>query len=87
MRWLYAVRRLTGAGLVEKLIIVEGRLGATFANGSDCGVFTCTTVRMVVLRVDPMAYGGEDMELQRMRMVDELLNGGLSGDFKPRVVF
>lgn len=34
-----------------------------------------------------MAYGGEDMELQRMRMVDELLNGGLSGDFKPRVVF
>lgn len=33
-----------------------------------------------------MAYGGEDMELQRMRMVDELLNG-LSGDFKPRGVF
>lgn len=55
-------------------------------NGSDCGVFTCTTARMVVLGVDPMSYGGEDMEVQRGRMVAELLNGGLVGEFEPRVV-
>ncbi len=61
--------------------------GPRQTNGSDCGVFTCTTARMVVLGVEPMAYGGSDMELQRTRMVAELLNGGLVGDFEPRVVF
>ena len=61
--------------------------GPRQTNGSDCGVFTCTTARMVVLGVDPMAYGGEDMKVQRERMVAELLNGGLTGDFEPKVVF
>lgn len=61
--------------------------GPRQTNGSDCGVFTCTTARMVVLGVDPMAYGGEDMGTQRGRMVAELLNGGLRGDFEPLVVF
>lgn len=61
--------------------------GPRQTNGSDCGVFTCTTARMVVLGVDPMSYGGDDMEVQRGRMVAELLNGGLSGAFEPKVVF
>ncbi len=61
--------------------------GPRQTNGSDCGVFTCTTARIVVLGVDPMAYGGDDMEMQRTRMVAELLNGSLIGDFEPRVVF
>lgn len=61
--------------------------GPRQANSSDCGVFTCTTARMVVLGVDPMSYGGDDMGVQRARMVAELLNGGLVGEFEPRVVF
>lgn len=62
-------------------------VGPRQTNMSDCGVFTCTTARMVALGVDPMAYGGEDMGVQRGRMVAELLNGGLFGDFDPKVEF
>lgn len=61
--------------------------GPRQTNMSDCGVFTCTTARMVALGIDPMAYGGEDMGVQRGRMVAELLNGGLFGDFDPKVEF
>lgn len=56
-------------------------------NMSDCGVFLCTTARMVTLGVDPMTYGAEDMGVQRGRMMAELLNGGLFGDFDPKVEF
>ena len=62
-------------------------VGPRQTNMSDCGVFTCTTARMVALGVDPMAYGGEDMGVQRGRMVAEVLNGGLLGDFDPKVEF
>ena len=61
--------------------------GPRQTNTSDCGVFTCTTARMVAMGVDPMAYGGEDMETQRGRLVAELLYGGLVGDFEPSAVF
>ena len=56
-------------------------------NPNDCGVFTVTTAKMLVLGVDPMAISAADMPLQRRRLVAELLNGGFSGEFKPRVVF
>ena len=56
-------------------------------NVNDCGVFAVTTAKMIVLGVDPMAVSAEDMPLQRRRVVAELLNGGFSGDFEPRVVF
>ena len=62
-------------------------VGPRQTNMSDCGVFTCTTARMVALGIDPMAYGGEDMGVQRGLMVAELLNGGLFGDFDPKVEF
>lgn len=73
----------------EEWTVPTGSLGAgpQQSNSSDCGVFTCTNARMVVLGVDPMAYAGSDMELQRTRMVAELLNGGLKGDLEPRVMF
>lgn len=73
----------------EEWTVPTGSVGAgpQQSNSSDCGVFTCTNARMVVLGVDPIAYAGSDMELQRTRMVAELLNGGLKGDFEPRVVF
>ena len=56
-------------------------------NANDCGVFAITTAKMVVLGVNPMAVSAEDMPLQRRRLVAELLNGGFSGEFEPRIVF
>ncbi len=51
------------------------------SNGLDCGVFAATTAKMIMMGVDPMAYGPEDIPLQRRRMVAELLNLGFHGDF------
>ena len=53
-------------------------------NSKDCGVFTVTTAKMVVLGVDPTAYGYEDIPLQRKRMVAELMHGGFTEEFEPR---
>ncbi|KAI9724053.1 MAG: hypothetical protein M1812_000771 [Candelaria pacifica] len=50
-------------------------------NGLDCGVFAATTAKMILMGVDPLAYGPEDIPIQRRRMVAELLNGGFQGDF------
>ena len=56
-------------------------------NANDCGVFAVTTAKMLVLGVDPMAVSAGDMPMQRRRLVAELLNGGFSGEFEPRIVF
>ena len=61
--------------------------GPTQNNINDCGVFTVTTAKMLVLGVDPLAVSAKDMPLQRRRIVAELLNGGFSGEFEPHVVF
>ena len=61
--------------------------GPRQANGSDCGVFTITTAKMISLGVDPMAITAGDMPLQRKRVVVELVNGGFFGEFEPHVVF
>lgn len=73
----------------EEWTVPTGSFGAgpQQSNSSDCGVFTCTNARMVVSGIDPMAYAGSNIEIQRNRMVAELLNGGLMGDFEPIVVF
>ena len=57
--------------------------GPTQNNGSDCGVFTITTAKMLTLGIDPLAVQASDMPLQRRRIVAELMNGGFSGDFEP----
>lgn len=41
---------------------------------------------MVMFGVDPMSYGGEDVEVQS-RLVEELLNRGAEGGLEPRLVF
>lgn len=46
-------------------------------NGSDCGVFTVTTAKQIMLGVDPMSYGAKDIPTQRRRMIAELVNGEL----------
>lgn len=72
---------------------LKGELGASFnkddwdldyttespqqMNGSDCGVFTVTTAKQLMLGLNPMTYGAEDIPTQRRRMVAELVNGNL----------
>ena len=68
------------------VVLPEGG-GPQQSNGSDCGVFTVTTAKMVLLRIDPAAYSCEDIPLQRKRMVAELMNGGFTEDFEPRFTF
>lgn len=48
------------------------------ANGHDCGVFTCTTARQIMLgQMETNPYSAEIMPTQRKRMVAELLHGDL----------
>ncbi|MDI1486463.1 MAG: hypothetical protein OHK93_005692 [Ramalina farinacea] len=66
----------------------EGRGGGPRQNNmSDCGVFTVTTAKMIVLGVDPNAVSAADMPLQRRRMVAEILSGGFTGGFEPNITF
>ena len=68
------------------VVLPEGG-GPQQSNGSDCGVFTVTTAKMVLLGIDPAAYSCEDIPLQRKRMVAELMNGGFTEEFEPRCTF
>lgn len=47
------------------------------ANMDDCGVFTITSARQIMLGLTPMSYGANQIPLQRKRIVAELVNGGL----------
>ncbi|EAS34897.3 SUMO protease ULP1 [Coccidioides immitis RS] len=55
-------------------------------NGSDCGVFLLTTAKLVALE-QPLSYGPRDIPAIRKRIVAELMNGGLDGDFDPKREF
>ena len=54
-------------------------LGPTQYNASDCGVFAITTAKCLLFGVDPMCYSAAEMQLQRRRVVAELLAEGFSG--------
>lgn len=56
-------------------------------NGSDCGMFTVTTAKMISLGVDPMAVSANDMPTQRKRLVAELIHGGFTDEFEPDIRF
>ncbi len=73
--------------VVEDPALAGRGKGPRQSNGSDCGVFTITSAKMISLGVDPMAITASDMPLQRKRVVLELVNGGFHGDFEPHVVF
>lgn len=47
------------------------------ANMDDCGVFTITSARQIMLGMTPMSYNAGQIPLQRKRIVAELINGGL----------
>ena len=55
-------------------------------NGRDCGVFTVTTAKMILLGWDPAAaYDCSHMPDQRQRIAAELMAGGYEGDLEPPV--
>lgn len=64
-----------------------GRAGPTQDNGADCGVFVSTTAKMIMLGVEPKAYGCKDIPLQRRRIVAELMNSGFGGGLASELVF
>ncbi|KAI9828083.1 MAG: hypothetical protein M1832_003610 [Thelocarpon impressellum] len=69
--------------LGDRFVPEEWRVLATQSprqtNGVDCGVFTVTTAKMILLGINPVAYSQDDIPQQRRRMVAELLNGGFIG--------
>ncbi|KAJ5558825.1 Peptidase C48 SUMO/Sentrin/Ubl1 [Penicillium sp. DV-2018c] len=52
-------------------------------NGSDCGVFLLTNAKAIAVGVDPTSIGPVHITLLRQKIVAELMNGGLHGDFSP----
>lgn len=52
-------------------------------NGSDCGVFLLSTAKAVAIGLEPLSYGAKDIGVLRRKIVAELMNGGLEGDFDP----
>ena len=61
----------------EEEWIVEEAASSRQDNGSDCGVFTITNAKMVMLKRDPTGYGPRHIPLQRRRIVAELIAGCL----------
>ncbi|CAF9903476.1 MAG: hypothetical protein GOMPHAMPRED_000292 [Gomphillus americanus] len=53
-------------------------------NGYDCGVFVCTTAKLLLLGYEPeVSYTGANMAGQRRRIAAELLTGELTGELQP----
>ncbi|KAI9774311.1 MAG: Smt3-specific protease [Geoglossum simile] len=61
----------------------QGTLGPCQRNGYDCGVFTVTTAKMLMLGINPLAYSQSDIHMQRRRMAAELHYGGFKDEFSP----
>ncbi|KAL1986951.1 hypothetical protein VTN96DRAFT_5107 [Rasamsonia emersonii] len=52
-------------------------------NGSDCGVFLLTTAKALAVGLEPDVYSSADITTLRKKIVAELINGGLEGEFDP----
>ena len=55
----------------------EERESPQQTNSDDCGVFTITTARQIMLGQGAMSYDASDIQIQRKRVVAEIVNGGL----------
>ncbi|KAI9794359.1 MAG: hypothetical protein M1816_005428 [Peltula sp. TS41687] len=69
----------------DKDWLVDNTKSPVQRNGYDCGVFTVTTAKMIMLGIDPMAYSQSDIPMQRRRMMAEMMNGGFHGEFAPNL--
>ncbi|EAW13256.1 SUMO protease ULP1 [Aspergillus clavatus NRRL 1] len=78
--WL---RAELGSRYVEEEWTILPSISPQQDNGSDCGVFLLSTAKAVAIGIEPQSYGARDMVLLRRKIVAELMNGGLEGDFDP----
>lgn len=53
-------------------------------NMSDCGVFLLMNAKAIALGIEPTAFGPSHTALLRRKIVAELMNGGLHGEFIPQ---
>lgn len=72
-----------GAKYDEDEWTVLGSVSSHQDNGSDCGVFLLTNAKAIALGIEPTAFGPSDTNLLRRKIVAELINGGLHGEFSP----
>lgn len=63
---------------------VLGSVSSRQDNGSDCGVFLLTNAKAIALGIEPTAFGPSHTKLLRRKIVAELMNGGLHGEFMPQ---
>lgn len=68
----------------EKEWTVLSSVSSQQDNGSDCGVFLLTNAKAIAIGIEPTAFGPGQTPLLRRKIVAELMNGGLSGDFVPQ---
>ncbi|KAI9930291.1 hypothetical protein ASPWEDRAFT_170917 [Aspergillus wentii DTO 134E9] len=72
-----------GSKYVEEEWTVLPSVSPQQNNGSDCGVFLLSTAKAVAIGIEPLSYGAKDIPLLRRKIVGEIMNGGLEGDFSP----
>ncbi|KAJ5279222.1 hypothetical protein N7478_004594 [Penicillium angulare] len=72
-----------GANFVDDEWSVLSSVSSQQNNGSDCGVFLLTNAKAIALNIEPTAFGANDTTLLRQKIVAEIMNGGLHGDFSP----
>ncbi|CAG8117226.1 unnamed protein product [Penicillium salamii] len=53
-------------------------------NMSDCGVFLLINAKAIALGIEPTAFGPSHTSLLRKKIVAEIMNGGLHGEFIPQ---
>lgn len=77
------IRGEVGAAFVDEEWKILPSESSQQTNGSDCGIFLLSSAKAVAFGVDPLSYAARDIPLLRMKVVGELMNGGLEGDFAP----
>lgn len=80
-KWL---RGELGSKYKEDEWTVLGSVSSQQDNGSDCGVFLLTNAKAIALGIEPTAFGPSHIKLLRRKIVAELMNGGLHGEFMPQ---
>ncbi|KAJ5246432.1 hypothetical protein N7468_001415 [Penicillium chermesinum] len=72
-----------GASYVDDEWSVLPSVSSQQDNGSDCGVFLLTNAKAVALNIEPTAFGARDTSTLRKKIIAEIMNGGLHGEFDP----
>ncbi|KAJ5347858.1 Peptidase C48 SUMO/Sentrin/Ubl1 [Penicillium brevicompactum] len=80
-KWLHGE---LGDQYKEEEWTVLASLSSQQDNMSDCGVFLLMNAKAIALGIEPTAFGPSHTSLLRRKIVAELMNGGLHGEFIPQ---